>query len=564
MKPLTFTTISLGILFILASSLVAPSMPQDAPRSDSILRKSGMVHLEITCRPEVKEDFRTAVALLHSFFYDEARRRFEEIAQRDPQCAMAWWGVAMTWYHPLWAPPTPEELSSGIAAVDKAKAIGGKTELERGLIDAIGAFFRSEEKPPEKPDLVTPTCHGPRSHGARAEAFRESLERLHQKRPDDLEVSVFYTLALLGTAPPTDKSYTNQLKATAILEPLSERYPNHPGIAHYIIHAYDYPSLATRGLPAARKYSDIAPWVPHALHMPSHIYTRLGMWEESIKSNLAASSAARDYSAQYYQGITLSEDLHALDYLTFAYLQTGQDRKAGEVLDHVLGINRIQPINEFAIAYAVGAIPARYALERRRWKDAATLKVPHPKLLNSYPYALAHIEFAHALGAAHSGDVEAARQAVSRLKQLRDSMTDPKFQWWANQVEIQRLASAGWLAHAERKDEEALRLLREATELEDRSGLHPVTPGQILPAREQLGDLLLKLNRPSEALVEYEKSLESFPNRLNSHYGAARSAELSGKTGVARQHYERIIEMAGHGDGLREELVQARDFLAKR
>ncbi|MBI4564659.1 MAG: hypothetical protein HY716_08225 [Planctomycetes bacterium] len=552
-------TIPAAALAALLAACGVPSKTGTSQLSAGDLRRSGTVRLEIACGPEVKEDFQTAVALLHSFFYEEARRRFEDIARRDPDCAMAWWGVAMTYYHPLWAPPAPEEMTQGVQAVEKAKKLGGKTEIERGLIEAIDAFYRTFDKP--EPGPVAQSCHGPRAHGARAEAFRAKLEALHKKHPDNLEVEIFYALSLLATAPPTDKTYRNQLLATAILEPLFERHPGHPGIAHYIIHAYDYPALAARGLIAARQYGDIAPWVPHALHMPSHIYTRLGMWKDSIEANIASADAAREYTAREYGGAVWYDELHALDYLVFAYLQTAQDPKAAEILEYVRGIRKFVDPN-FAAAYAIGAIPARITLERKRWKEAAALRVIHPEFVKPFPFAEAHTEFARAVGAARAGDVATARQALARLEELREALKEPKFRWWIDQIEIQRLAASGWLAKAEGNGAQAEKLLREAAALEDKAGTHPVTPGQILPAREQLGDFLMELGRPGEALVEYEKSLEAFPNRFNSHYGAGRAAEAAGRRDAARRHYERLIEMAGGGNSRKEELARARAFLA--
>lgn len=545
---------------VLAASLAA----QRAEPSAGDLRRSGTVRFPVTCEAAVAEDFQTAVALLHSFFYDEARRRFEDIARRDPGCAMAWWGVAMTWYHPLWTPPTPGEIAMGRAATAKAKAIGGKSAVEAGFIAAIDAFFGDDGVSPAPASMPQPatalasSCHGPRAHSARAERFLTALERLTQAHPNELEATLFYTLALLGTAPPTDKEYRNQLRAAAILEPLFEQHPDHPGIAHYLIHALDYPTLAARALPAARRYDDIAPWVPHVLHMPSHIYTRLGMWDESIAANRASSAAARDHAARVYDGASTMDDLHAMDYLMFAYLQTARDAEADAVRHDLAAVRNIVPGNDFAAAYALGAIPARYVLERRDWKAAATLEVPKPDFLQAFPFAVAHIEFARAVGASRSGDVPAAKAAVAQLAALREQLTEPKFQWWIGQIEIQRLAAAGWLAQAEGDAAQAEQSLRKAAELEDQSGTHPVTPGQILPAREQLGDLLLLLDRPADALVEYERSLEAFPRRFHSHHGAGLAAERCGKPDVARRHYEALLAMAGDGNGRREELARAR------
>ena len=556
---------------ILAVALLAGTGPApgraSAPTPPSVgdLRRSGTVHLETSCTSGVRDDFDTAVALLHSFFYDEARRRFDDIAARDPGCAMAWWGKSMTWYHPLWAPPTPAEMAEGVKAVDTAKRIGGKTEIERGMIAAIDAYFHGEDAPPdpktaETAPAVAPSCHGPRENSSRAGSFKAAWEELHRAHPDDLEVTIFYALSLLATAPPTDKTYANQLAAAAILEPLSRTHPDHPGIPHYLIHAYDYPPLAARGLEAARRYGEIAPWVPHALHMPSHIFTRLGMWDDSIQANLASAAAAREYTARLYGGATWYDELHALDYALFAYLQTAQDRKAAQILERVEGLRKFQDPN-FAAAYALGAMPARFALERRRWKDAAALTVRHPDVMNAYPFALAHIEFAHAVGGAKSGRIDLARTSVQRLAELRDALELPKFKWWTDQIEIQRLAGAAWLARAEKKNDEAIRLLTEASALEDRAGTHPVTPGQILPAHEQLGDLLMELDRASEALAQYEASLQAFPNRFNSHYGAAVAAHKAGKTDIARQHARLLLEMAGSGDGRRGEIARMRSLV---
>ena len=559
-------------LFCLLSALAAcsgPSVEQGGSRSPEgnpkagDVRKTGTIRFDVSCRPELKADFEAAVALLHSFFYEEARRRFLEVAERDPQCAMAWWGVAMTWYHPLWAPPTPDEMKKGAESVERAKKIGGRTDLEKGFIAAIDAFFNSDEGPAPA-DTVAETCHGPRALSARAVCFRQGIERLRTAHPDNLEVKTFYALALLGTSSPMDKLYQNQLAAAALLESLAEKHPDHPGIPHYIIHAYDYPTLAAKGLEAARRYREIAPSVPHALHMPSHIYTRMGMWKESIDANLASATAAREYSARFHEGATTNDDLHALDYMEFAYLQTGQEAKAGGIVDHLRAIRKFYPEKDFAAAYATGAIPARWVLERRRWADAASLEMPHPDLLKSFPFAEAHIEFAHAVGGARGGRLDVARAALGRLAELRETLKEPKFQWWINQIEIQRLAGAGWLAFADGRKDEAEARLREAAALEDKAGTHPVTPGQILPAREQLGDLLLELGRPGDALVEYEKSLEAFPNRFHGHFGAGRAAERVGKADGARKHYEHLLEMSPDADGWREERTAAKEFLSRR
>src|SRR5690606_36918551 len=528
---------------VAAAGAPAAARPPAQPSAGD-LRRSGTVRLAITCAPAVRAPFQDALALLHSFFYDEARRRFTAIAERDPDCAMAWWGVAMTWYHPLWAPPTQEEMTAGAAAAREARArLAGASDLERGLVEAIDAYYRTGAEIADPAAPVEPSCHGPRAPTARAEAFRRGMERLRARHPGELEVKVFTALALLATAPPGDRSFRNQLAAATILEPLLSRHPDHPGVAHYLIHAYDYPELAERGLAAARRYDDVAPWVPHALHMPSHIYTRLGMWQESIEakrraaaasrhharrpvggatriveshalqmpshiytrlgmwqesieSNRRAAAASRDHARRAFGGATWFEELHALDYLAFAHLQRGEHRAVRRILRRLRSLDRLAEPNVTA-AYALGAIPARFALERRRWRDAAALEFVQPEVIHRFPFAAAHVWFARALGAARSGDVPRARWAVRALEQVQSALDDPELRWWSDQVGIQRLAASGWLAHAEGRQVDALRLLGEAAALEERAGTHPVTPGQILPAREQRGDLLMLLDRPA-------------------------------------------------------------------
>jgi tetratricopeptide (TPR) repeat protein len=555
--------LTLGALLI-ALSPTAKAAPAP-PLAAGDLRRSGTIVMEIVCAPAVKEDYEASVALLHSFFYDEARRRFLDITMRDPDCAMAWWGVAMTWFHPLWAPPTIVERARGLEAITKAKALGAGTEIGTGLIDAVEAYYTATEIPYLEDDVIAGcSCCGPQAHSARARAFHEAMDKLHKRFPDNVEVTVFYALAKLGTADPTDKTFAKQRAAGSILEPLFEKNPNHPGIAHYIIHAYDYPELASGALKAARKYGDIAPWVPHALHMPTHIYTRLGMWDESIGGNIACVEAAREYSKRFYSGGTTMDDLHALDYLMFAYMQTGRDAKAREVLEHIATIHDIVPGNEFASAYALAAMPARYCLERSEWQAAARLKMLQPEFVGRFPFAKAHIVFARAVGAARMGDVKNAEAAVARLAALRDSVTDSKFQWWIGQIEIQHLSAKAWLEHAQDRNSNAEALFRQAAVLEDKAGTHPVTPGQVLPAREQLGELLLETGNPKAALVEFEQSLKSFPRRFRSHLGAARSAAQTGHHETARKHAAELKQMMGAHSERLDALAEIRLLLEKR
>jgi hypothetical protein len=540
-------------------AILAACSGQAAPREAGDLSRSGTVSFPVTAAAGIQEEFNVATALLHSFFYEEARRRFLEIGQRDPGCAMAWWGVAMTHYHPLWAPPTPEELLAGGKAVTRAREIGGKTDRERGFIDAIGAYFSSNDESSSR--VYSESCHGPRDHAGKAIAFSRSMKALQERLPDDEEAAFFYALSLLGTASPTDKTYPNPLKAAAILEPLAAKFPRHPGAIHYLIHAYDYPELAVRGLPFARRYADVAPFVPHALHMPSHIFTRLGLWKESVESNLQAVDASRDYMTRRHDGATGMDELHALDYAVFAWLQTD---RAGRVAETLRGLERIKKLhvaNDMASAHAVAAIPTRFVLEQRLWKEAAALEPM--KAATVYPFTESLVEFARALGRARSGDAAGAERSVARIEELKASIQDKKWKFFAGQVEIQATAAAGWLALAKGDRAAAEEKLRKAADLEDASGIHPVNPGAMLPAREQLGDLLLELGRPADALREYETSFRSMPDRFNAVFGAGRAAELSGNAALARKHYARLTALSEGGDGTRKEVRHAKAFLAQ-
>ena len=475
----------------------------------------GEVHFPVSCAPEVQPDFDRAVALMHSFGYEESRLAFQAVAKRDPSCAMARWGEAMTWYHPVWGAPKPDELGAGSAAAAAAAALPAKTERERAWIAAIGTFYRGGTEVDYK---------------TRAAAYEEAMRQLAERFADDTEATIFY--AMLGTAPSADPTLAKQKRSAAILEPLIAKHPRHPGLVHYLIHAFDYPQTASLALGAARTYAGIAPQSAHARHMPSHIFTRLGLWEESIASNWSSVEAAQAEVARTHPGTTAFEALHAYDYIEYAYLQLGQDEKAREVMQKVEQALKLSE-GTFSAAYALAAVPARYSLERRQWREAASLSLPAANVdWTSLRYAEAIIPFANAVGAARAGDPARARQAVERLVELQAKLaTAPPagLYDWAGQVEALRLAAAAWLARAERRDEEAVRLLTQAADLEDRVGKHPVTPGAVLPAREQLGDLLLELGRPAEALAAFEVSLAAAPNRLNGLTGASRAAELAGR-----------------------------------
>jgi tetratricopeptide (TPR) repeat protein len=531
-----------------------------APASPALgdLSKVGTVDFPTSCSPEVEAEFLRGVALLHSFFYDEARRVFTEVSERDPACAMAHWGVAMTWFHPIWAPPTPDEHAAGLAAVERAEASGGRTARERDYIAAVAAFYRAARGATAAP--IEQTCHGPTSAEAGRAAFRAALERLHLAHPDDPEAAAFYALSLIKSNPLAE-DLPVQRKAAEILEPLWREHPDHPGIVHYLIHAYDHPTLAARGLAAADHYAKIAPWVPHALHMPSHIYTRLGMWEESIHSNAASAEASRAYAARFHPGATYFEELHALDYLVYAHLQRGEDTAARVLVERAARVDTTYPEVDFAAAHALGAMPARYVLERQAWEEAVALRPAAGKLAARFPFDAAHVELARAIGQLRTDRVDDARKTRERIERLRAETTDPRFAYFRRQLEVQLLALGGLLAQAEDRTDEAIALLRYAADEDDALGKSPVSPGSLVPVRELLGQLMLDLGRPAEALAAFERSLELNPGRFNALVGAGRAAELAGRAEAAREHYRGLLALAEAGDGTRPALARARSFL---
>ena len=533
----------------------------DAPAVGD-LRKVGTTHLTTSCASSVAKDLAAGVALLHSFFYEEARRVFTDVAARDGSCAMAQWGIAMTWWHPIWTPPSPEERAKGRAAIEKARTIGGRTDLERGYIDALAAYYA--DPVPGSPSEPGQSCHGPTGggdHASRAVAYERAMEKVYSAHPQDIEAATFYALALLASAPPADRTLENQTRATEILEPFHRQQPDHPGVLHYLIHGYDYPSVAEKGLPAAKAYAAIAPWVPHVLHMPSHIFTRLGMWEDVATSNLSAAEAAHQYAVRRTPGATSFEELHSMDYLIYAYLQTAQDARAQDVVRKVNGVGKTDTENDFAVAYAAGAVPARYALERRQWAEAAGLTEPTVSSAQQYPFGHAHVAFARALGAARVGRLDDAKQTLARLDELRTAMTDPRQKFFALQADMQAKLVQGWIEHAEGREGDAERLLRGAADTDDALGKHPVSPGSLLPAREVLADYLMERNRFAAARAEYEACLKLNPRRLDSVYGAGLAAEKAGDRDGARAHYQALASMVA-ADATRAEVVQARAFLA--
>lgn len=531
------------VLGFTGSAFAGPSAGQQPGQHDhgAPAGRLGAVHFDTSCAPAAQKEFDRGVALLHSFWFSAAIESFNTALKADPRCVMAHWGIAMSWWgNPFAGFRSPQALEAGLAAVDAAKASGAGTDREKAYVSAVEILFRDASTVDQR---------------ARTVAYEKAMEALAAKYPDDIEARIFYALALDQTALPTDKTYANQLKAARILEEEFKSQPEHPGLAHYIIHSFDVPALAPRALDAARRYAKIAPDAPHALHMPSHTFTRVGSWQESIDTNLASAAAARKDNAA-------SEELHALDYLAYAYLQTAQDAAAKRTLETIAGPgakidaaaagNAAPPSAGY---YALAAIPARYALERDAWTEAAALT------LRQSPFAWADsvTHFARALGAARSGNAAAARQDIDRLAALRDALEKTGDAYWTEQVGIQQRAATAWVALAEGRGEEALTLMREAADREDATEKSAVTPGPIKPARELLGEMLLQLNRPAEALVEFETTLKKEPNRFRATYGAARAAEAAGEQQKASVYYARLLQITKDADRPgRKELAEAR------
>src|SRR6266481_6028479 len=463
----------------------------------------GTVEFPVSCTAGAQESFTRGVALLHSFTYEESEEAFRDATARDPRCAMAHWGLAMTEYHQLWEPyPGPAEGHRGAAEIQKARELKPGTPREKDYAEALGVFYDGWEQ---------------RSHAARAKAYRDAMRGVQERNPKDREAAIFYALALVATAAPEDKTYGDQRKAAAILEPVFAAHPDHPGVPHYLIHAYDNPVLAPQGVAAARAYSKIAPGLPHALHMPSHIFIRLGLWEDSISSNIAAVAAARKHGDQ-------GEEFHALDYLTYAYLQLGRNAEAEKIRDHLPTVGNVMSSSLFKINYARAAIRARCALEQQHWTEAENL-APDAEV---QPQVAAISHWAAALGAAHTGNLQAARQHTEQVRRLSAELREKGDAYWAEQVAIQGEEAGGWVAFAEHRTYDALRLLHMAADHEDAAEKHSVTPGAVRPARELFGVLLMEMHQPKEALIAYRQVLAVAPGRRNALKGAAEAERMAG------------------------------------
>lgn len=496
----------------------------------------GTVSFPTSCSPKVQKNFEKGVALLHSFWYEEAEKAFREVAREDKKCSMAYWGIAMSKWHQLWDPPSKADIQAAREALDLAVDNEAKTERERGFVEAMRAYYwRKEDVSPEQ----------------RAEAYSDSMAKLHAKYPHDREVTVFYALSLLAAAPPGDRNIEVRKKAGALLEPIFEANPQHPGVAHYLIHSYDNPELAELGLPAARAYAKVAPSAPHALHMPSHIFSRVGMWQESIESNLASIAATQHSAAMHMGGA--DHQMHAMDFLQYAYLQSGQEKKAMELMKE---LDTVHADDGEELAYTRATMAVRYTLETRDWKDAANVQVP----ARVRPWLEAVVRGARAEGAARSGQLPEAEREIVRLKQMETNERQENTErdaFIAEIVAVEREKAEAWLKHAEGDDYTAIAEMTKAADADEKTG----GEGVKAPVHESLADLLLEENRPADALREYERSLELAPNRFDGLYGAARAAEAAGKPDVAQKYYSMLLKSAPGSE--RPEVAEARAAMAK-
>ena len=507
----------------------------------------GSVAFDMTCDEKTKKNFNLAIELLHSFEYDESEKVFAKIIDETPDCAMAYWGVAMCNFHALWTPPTEAELIKGAKAIDIAKSITKKSSRESDYINAIGLFYKDWNKT---------------DHNTRCMKFEKAMEKIHTLYPDDKEAAIFYALALDAAAKASDKTYARQKKAGALLEALYKEEPNHPGIVHYIIHTYDYPELALLALPAAKRYAGVAPSSAHALHMPSHIFTRLGLWDECINSNLKSIEAAKCYAESAVIPGHWDEELHGIDYLVYAYLQKGENTLAEKLVEYLKSIKEVYPLN-FKVAYAFAAVPSRYFLENKKWKEAAALQFYPAKFpWNNFPWQEAIIHFARLLGAAHTGNLDAAQLELTKLNQLHDTLVKQKDTYKAMEVAIQIKAGEAWIKLASGDKAGAISLMKLSADMEDSTGKHPVTPGEVLPARELLGDMFLQMNENENALHAYEIMLKKYPNRFNGLYGAGKAAEKSGNEQKTIYYYKQLLSITDSANSDRQELLDVRNFLA--
>ncbi len=498
----------------------------------------GRVKFATSCDPRVQPLFETGVAMLHSFWYSAAEKTFRDVLAKDPSCSIANWGIAaILMSNPLAGQgATQKGAADAQVAIDHGRRVAAKTQRERDYIEAVATYYEDWSN---------------RGERARQQTRAKAFEDLAARYPDDDEARIFSALYIAGTQSQADQTFAAYLKAAAILETLFVKYPEHPGVAHYLIHSYDAPPIARQGLPAARLYARIAPAAPHALHMPSHIFTRVGAWEDSVATNLRSAAVAKKSGEP-------NEAYHASDYAVYAYLQLARDGDALREIEEALKVTGANPAIQVPW-YAIAAMPARYAMERGAWREAMQLQ-PKP---TQFAFTDAITYYARALGAARSGDIAAAEKDALELARLHKALQDAKNNYWATEVEIQRLAVAGWIALGQGKKDDALKLMRASADLEDKNEKHIVTPGRIVPARELLGEMLLEINQPALALTEFETSQVREPNRFRGHYGAARAAEAAGDRLKAAEYYAKLVALAKNTDSSRPELARARAYVAK-
>jgi tetratricopeptide (TPR) repeat protein len=513
-----------------------------APATTTQSEQLGNVNFPVSCSQEAQAKFHRAMALYHSFDWKKGKAAFEEIASLDPRCGMAYWGLAMIARDNPFSWPVSEQLKQGAEAIQKAKEVGSATPRERAYIEALEVLYKDLETVPNR---------------QRTLAYEQAMETLAAKYPDDVEAQILYALVVSGNHDLNDKTFARPLKAADLLEPLFAVYPQHPGVAHYLIHSYDYPPIAQKGLEAAKRYAQIAPDASHAQHMPSHIFTRVGAWRESVASNQASVAASKG-DTRYIP--------HGWDYMVYASLQMADDAAADKIGADARAIRALND-SRLGEVFGVAAIPARLTLERGHWAEAATIEL-HPAISEAgwkrFPQAEAINAFARALGAARSGDAAGARREIERLHKLQQVLTEQKLAYWAEQTEIQAQVATAWTLRAEGKNEEALAAMHAAADHEDLTEKHVVTPGPIMPARELLGDLLMELGQPADALPQYEASIAKEPNRFRGLYGAALAAERAGDRVRASRHFETLIAIASQSDATRPELIYAKQVLAQR
>ena len=545
----------LCVLAGISLTIAAHAREQGAPQAGhdhAAAEHFGSVHFETSCSAAVQPQFDRAVAMLHSFFYPETEKALQAIVDREPSCAMAYWGMAIsTRPNPLTAPFAPALLTRGWDAIQKARAAAPKTARERDWIEALAPFFDGHDTVDQR---------------TRTRRYSAAMEALHAKYPNDSEAAVFYALSLLEAVDLTDTTYKGQLKAAALLERRQRRQPDHPGIIHYLIHSYDYAPIAAKGLPAARRYATLAPSAPHALHMPSHIFSTLGMWQDAIQTNLVADRANISYAATTNPRAAANTPAiisryHALDFLTYAYLQLAQDRQAKAIVDQRNTLPAMPPEERITAHTAYAAIPVRYAIERGAWKEAAAIE----PIRTPFKEAEAIVWFGRVIGAARSGDSAGATRDFGQLSRLRRELSssagDP---YWAEQVGIQERAASAWVALSESRVNDAVAAMQTAADWEERTEKHVAMENRLWPMRELLGELLLEAGRPRDALREFERSLRTVPNRFRSLAGAARAASDSSNRSLAASYYRKLLALAANAEGERPELGAARQFLASR